>query len=82
MKYKGFYSTSISDAGNFYRSSNYYDDLSWCAAWLHIRTGQKAYLQDAIELYDTHWKTESGAMVWNNYDWDSNSWGAVVLLSR
>lgn len=21
-------------------------------------------------------------MVWNNFDWDSNSWGAVVLLSR
>jgi hypothetical protein len=42
-KYPGYYSNSIQDAANFYRSSNFYDDLSFLAAWLHVATKEEKY---------------------------------------
>jgi hypothetical protein len=36
----------------------------------------------ALSWYMKHWAEEDGRGVWDNYDWDSNSWGAVVLLNR
>jgi hypothetical protein len=29
-----------------------------------------------------HYKEEDGPGVWDNFDWDSNSWAACVLLQR
>jgi hypothetical protein len=29
-----------------------------------------------------HYKEEDGPGVWDNFDWDSHSWAAVVLLQR
>jgi hypothetical protein len=81
-KYIGSYNNAIWDAANFYRSSNMYDDLAWAAVWLGVRTGDQKYKDAAKAWYDKHWKEENGAGVWNNFDWDSNSWGAVVFLSR
>jgi endoglucanase len=81
-KYIGSYNNAIWDAANFYRSSNMYDDLAWAAVWLAVRTGEQKFKDQAKMWYDKHWKEENGAGVWNNFDWDSNSWGVVVFLSR
>lgn len=36
----------------------------------------------ALSWFTKHWEQEGGRSVWDNYDWDSNSWGAAVLLNR
>ena len=81
-KHTGLYNNAIPDAANFYRSSNMYDDLAWAATWLAVRTGDAKYRAAAKDLYMKHWNNEDGKGVWNNFDWDSNSWGATVFLSR
>eukprot|EP00877_Chromochloris_zofingiensis_P004636 jgi/Chrzof1/14173/Cz08g28050.t1 len=80
--YLGSYSASIPDAAQFYKSSNYYDDLAWAAIWLNVRTGKPEYKTAAVEFYKKHWNMENGAQVWNNFDWDSNSWADVMILHR
>ncbi|KIZ05445.1 hypothetical protein MNEG_2515 [Monoraphidium neglectum] len=83
VKYRGLYHDAIPEAASFYRSSNYYDDLAWAAIWLGVRTGNPSYKQAAREFYGLHWRTEHlQNPVWDSYDWDSNSWGAVLILSR
>jgi hypothetical protein len=81
-KYLGSYSNSVSDAASFYRSSNYKDDIAFNAIWLFVATGNEAYKKAAFDFYMKHWNEEDGKGVWDNFDWDSNSWGAVVMLSR
>eukprot|EP00879_Flechtneria_rotunda_P008972 GHRR01009394.1.p1 GENE.GHRR01009394.1~~GHRR01009394.1.p1 ORF type:complete len:572 (+),score=160.50 GHRR01009394.1:1204-2919(+) len=81
-RYLGSYSISVPDAAAFYKSNNYMDDIAWNALWLYIRTGNAAYKQAALDWYTKHYNQEDGKQVWDNYDWDSNSWGCVVMLSR
>lgn len=82
-KYQGSYTpTSVPDAAAFYKSSSWMDDVAYAAAWLYVRTGDVNYRTSALEWYNRHVKEENGDTVWNNFDWDSNSWGAAVLLSR
>jgi hypothetical protein len=41
------------------------------------------YCRDAaLSWYLKFWEQEDGKGVWDNFDWDSNSWGAAVLLNR
>jgi hypothetical protein len=50
---------------------------------LAAATAAAATARDAaLSWYMKHWNQEDGKGVWDNYDWDSNSWGAVVLLNR
>lgn len=49
---------------------------------LYIATGQEQYKKAAYDYYMKHYKDEDGPGVWDNFDWDSNSWAAVVLLQR
>lgn len=65
--YLGSYNDAIPDAAQFYRSSNYYDDLAWAAIWLGVRTGEPQYKQIAKTYYYKHWNTEAGPTVWNSY---------------
>uniref|UniRef100_A0A383V7Y8 Endoglucanase n=1 Tax=Tetradesmus obliquus TaxID=3088 RepID=A0A383V7Y8_TETOB len=81
-KYPGNYAQSVADAASFYKSNNYMDDIAWNAAWLFVRTGNVLYRDAALAWYQKHMTQEHGVGVWNNFDWDSNSWGAVVLLNR
>ncbi|KAF8061121.1 celF [Scenedesmus sp. PABB004] len=39
----GSYSDAVPDAAAFYRSSNFYDDLAYAAAWLALRTGEPGF---------------------------------------
>ena len=62
---RGLYSSSISDAGIYYRcdftkylslnshfsSSSYEDELIWAAAWLYKATQDFSYLDEAEDLY-------------------------------
>jgi hypothetical protein len=49
---------------------------------LYIATGQEQYKKAAYDYYMKHYNDEDGPGVWDNFDWDSNSWAAVVLLQR
>jgi len=70
---RGFYHNSITDAGNYYRSSNYMDELAFGAAWLYQATGEALYLNRALEVAST---TE---VAWA-YDWDSKIVAYQLLL--
>jgi hypothetical protein len=80
--YLGKYSTAVQDAGAFYSSSNFMDDIAFNALWLYMRTGNAKYKQEGMSWYMKHYAQEDGKGVWNNFDWDSNSWGAALLLTR
>jgi hypothetical protein len=41
-----------------------------------------AFRDAALSWYLKFWEQEDGKGVWDNFDWDSNSWGAAVLLNR
>jgi len=69
----------VPDAASFYRSSNYMDDVALNAIWLYLRTGDAAYKQAGYDWYMKHFQNEDGKGVWDNFDWDSNSWADVVL---
>jgi len=71
---RGFYSNSIPNAANFYRSSEYTDELGWGAAWLYRATGESLYLARAREF------TSTTAVAWA-FDWDSKIVGAQLVLS-
>lgn len=58
------------------------DDVAYAACWLYVRTGDVKYKAAALDWYTKHYTQEDGKGVWNNFDWDSNSWGAVVMLTR
>jgi len=50
-KHRGKYSDSITDANNFYPSSNDEDELVWGAAWLYGATKSEKYLKKAEKYY-------------------------------
>lgn len=78
----GKYQVAVPDAGAFYPSSNWMDDVAFNALWLHLATGEAKYKAEGLAWYLKHYSQEDGKGVWNNFDWDSNSWGAALLLTR
>jgi hypothetical protein len=72
--YRGFYSTAISDAANYYKSSSYTDELAWGAAWLYRATGEAAFLTRAREFAST------SAVAWA-MDWDEKTVGYQLILT-
>ena len=75
-QYRGKYSDSITDAGKFYASSSYNDELVWGAAWLYRATKDESYLQKA-ENYFTQYGT--GNTAWA-FSWDEKTAGVQMLL--
>jgi len=73
FNFRGFYHDSITDAGNYYRSSNYMDELALGGALLYRATGEQVYLQRALSVAST---TE---VAWA-YDWDSKIVAYQLLL--
>lgn len=51
-KHRGKYSDSITDAKNFYPSSNDEDELVWGAAWLYWATKSLKYRIKAEQYYE------------------------------
>ncbi|KAH7548353.1 hypothetical protein JRO89_XS14G0107500 [Xanthoceras sorbifolium] len=70
----GKYSDSIPIVGKFYNSSDFKDELSWAAAWLHRSMND----QSAIEyLHDE--ETETGGTR-SMFSWDDKYLGAQLIL--
>ena len=74
--YRGIYTNAISDAGKFYPSNSYEDELIWSAAWLYKATGKAEYLAKAEQMY------ASRAQTWTSwaFDWSDKLPGAQLLL--
>jgi hypothetical protein len=87
LKSPGLYQDTVADAGNFYRSSNALDDVSFAAAMIAVAVGDsdkasaEKYANAAASLWDRWWKEEDGPRTWVAADWDSASWSAMTLLS-
>jgi hypothetical protein len=77
--YRGRYSESIPDAAAFYNSfSGYHDELCWAAVWLHTATGEQAWLDKAVAVYDTQLAGQK--LQWTQA-WDDKVYGSAVLLA-
>ncbi|KAK9858827.1 hypothetical protein WJX84_008301, partial [Apatococcus fuscideae] len=76
--YLGKYSAYGID--QLYPSSNFYDDLSYAAAWLYRATGQQNYLNDAENFWNQAHVIDGNQyyLVWN---WDNAIWGTSCLLA-
>ncbi|XP_071111805.1 uncharacterized protein [Haliotis cracherodii] len=71
-KYPGKYSQSIPDAGQFYSSSGYKDEMCEGAMWLYKATGDKSYLADAKGYHENAWAWALG--------WDDKKIACQLLL--
>ncbi|KAF8099733.1 hypothetical protein N665_0238s0059 [Sinapis alba] len=71
----GVYQSSISNAGGFYASSGYEDELLWAAAWLHRATNNQSYLNYLNEASNTGGPRSVFA-------WDDKFVGAQVLMAK
>jgi hypothetical protein len=76
--YKGKYSSSITDAANFYNSGDYWDELTWAAAWLYRATSTASYLTTAQSYYVAH---SIGYQTWA-FSWDQKSPGVMALMYK
>lgn len=72
----------MTDALLGFPSSGYMDDLAWAAAWLHKRTGNATYLDDAHSWFTLAQLNGSQQpvqpMAWN---YDNQLPGAAVLIA-
>ncbi|KAL1191431.1 Endoglucanase 14 [Cardamine amara subsp. amara] len=71
----GLYQSSIPNAGGFYASSGYEDELLWAAAWLHRATNDHRYLD-----YLTHASSSGGPRT--VFSWDDKFVGVQVLVAK
>lgn len=71
----GVYQSSIPNAGGFYASSGYEDELFWAAAWLHRATNDQAYLDYLTQTYGTGGPRTV-------FGWDDKFLGAQVLVAK
>lgn len=74
-QYRGKYSDSLPEAGNFYGSSSYGDELTWSAAWLYRATGNGNYLTDARN----HYKEMNNG---GDFGWNDKSGGVRILMAK
>ncbi len=76
------YQESVPDAGSFYPSSGYNDELAWAALWLHkAQGGVYNYLNDAKLYYDKLNKDGVYPM-YRSFHWDDKTAGVSLLLAR
>ncbi|KAL3506284.1 hypothetical protein ACH5RR_031666 [Cinchona calisaya] len=68
------YQNSIPDAGGFYPSSGFEDELVWAAAWIHKATNDKFYLDYIIR------SNPGGAR--GSFSWDDKHVGTQVLIAK
>ncbi|CAI9091737.1 OLC1v1026841C1 [Oldenlandia corymbosa var. corymbosa] len=71
----GRYQDSITDAGQFYPSSGYEDELLWAAAWLEKASGDQTYTQ-----YLNQASNIGGTR--SMFSWDDKFVGAQTLVAK
>ena len=64
-----------------YPSGTYLDNLATAAAWLHRRTGEKAFLDQAKEYYTRMRNQEAGSVYRFEHAWCNCAWGVSMLLA-
>ncbi|KAL9226703.1 hypothetical protein vseg_002483 [Gypsophila vaccaria] len=72
--HKGKYSDSIPQAGKYYSSSSFQDELMWAAAWLYIATEEKSY-KDYLNTF-------AAGGVRTMFSWDDKYVGAQILIAK
>ncbi|CAH8354123.1 unnamed protein product [Eruca vesicaria subsp. sativa] len=75
VAHPGDYQNSISNAGAFYSSSGYQDELLWAAAWLYRATKKDTYLNYLNEASNTGGPRTV-------FSWDDKFLGAQVLVAK
>lgn len=81
-RYRGYYSDSIPDAAQFYKSTSYRDDLALAAIWLYRATGDRAYAREADLWFKEGVRTEGLMDRWKSGDWENQQYAAAVQLHR
>lgn len=77
--YRGKYTDSITNAGQFYGSwSGYGDELGWGAAWLYRATGDDKYLDD-VKAHTAEFNLMDRPI---EFGWDDKKAGLHVLLAQ
>ncbi|RUS15846.1 Six-hairpin glycosidase-like protein [Endogone sp. FLAS-F59071] len=78
--YQGSYDNSNQSgfklAVEWYRSSEWQDELAWAAAWLYLATNESQYLNESITWYNN----PTAQNAWWEYSWDDKGAGLHVLL--
>lgn len=76
------YAKTDAASGGFYRSSHFYDELTYAANWMYIATGDKGYLDQAekefIPNLDKQLGADELAYGWTHC-WDDTMQGALLL---
>ncbi|KAF0293757.1 Endoglucanase E-4 [Amphibalanus amphitrite] len=75
--HRGKYQDSIWDAGNFYGSSGYGDELAWAAAWIYRATNDQTYLDKAKGFFQ-EFSDLNGRP--SEFSWDSKHAGVQLLM--
>jgi len=77
-EFRGSYSDSIPQAGDFYNSWNgYHDELVWSAAWLAEATGEDEYIAKAQFFYNEFEDVQHSS---SSFTWDDKVVGCDLLL--
>jgi endoglucanase len=72
----GLYSDHYSSAtAAIYKSSDYIDDMAYGAAWLFKATGERQYLEAAVQ----YWRRKYWIV---SVDWDNSAAATAVLLAN
>ncbi|KAF9609126.1 hypothetical protein IFM89_013380 [Coptis chinensis] len=69
------------EAGQFYNSSGYLDELVWGATWLYFATGNNSHLQYATDTFQLALTAEQDVDK-GVYDWNNKLLANAVLLTR
>ncbi|KAF0300354.1 Endoglucanase E-4 [Amphibalanus amphitrite] len=76
-RHRGKYQDAIPNAGKFYSSSGYGDELAWAAAWLYRATNDQTYLDKAKGFFQ-EFSDLSGRP--SEFSWDSKHAGVQLLM--
>ncbi|PIA47779.1 hypothetical protein AQUCO_01400403v1, partial [Aquilegia coerulea] len=69
------------EAGQFYNSSGYLDELTWGGSWLFFATGNTSYLHYATESFESAMNAELDSDK-GVFDWNNKLAANAVLLTR
>jgi endoglucanase len=72
------YHDSIINAGGFYKSSGFGDELTWAATWLHRATNDATYLTDAKNKFNEFGLSGLPTL----FSWDDKKAGVYANLCR
>lgn len=80
-KYRGKYTSTITDAKKYYESfSGYTDELVWGAIWLYKATHQSIYLAKAKKTYIALPDNKHKAYIGGD-SWDNKAFASYVLMA-